>query len=584
MTPTEPKRKTIGEMSRQGTWKRSKPDLPTTIEESDTQFFADVKTLAAADARFAPFVELAQKDPSVAMRVVGAVSGSAVEARRMVRDYPDHAWIVEESKKSLERHASRWAQSSIYQLAAAHDLLRSEVADAAFDASKTPDEERTDSARDELAAAVASWVRERIDALGFGNEYTIGPSEEDGMLRQDARFAAELERFEGMQPHAKKIRAAATKRAKGYDDGEPSGSLYVLWVDPTAAGGAKYLPILALAIWQNVVWPRRKLEFAKRPALAFYVHEEVTRIHSRAFQLETKDGQRALTFDDEDPIILAPSIEDDSLTEIVERGAKLLGGLHAHQALRWEIVTGHTQAINGAPDPRVINVEGGWSVLAHDILGIKKKSAAEDIRAIVHAQQAVRIPLPTGGMAHGLLSFTDSPAVGRRRGHIEITLGSMLLPHFVHEIQGRGRIASEARRLVPVPREAPPMVGRSNDHGPLSTLSMLVMRELRANARGLATDGSVRITDERFALLATKARVPLSTLKLALDRWTRDGDDGPAFLASPTRWAYTLGKAYTPELAFLVAAGKKELAASEAGRKSVAAKERALLGKGRPRR
>ena len=383
-------------------------------------------------------------------------------------------------------------------------------------------------------------------------------------------FAGYLEtRGEAGARVARDVRAAAAKHASS-DAGER-------WANWRAEPDAEPPWLVALAV---VVWLHEaKREITQRPALVMPVHVDVTRMHSRAFVLETREGQRALTFDDTAPIMLT-SIADTALAKLVERGAKLLGSVNAHKLLRWELVTGHTQALRGDADPRMLVVDGGWSTLAGDVLRIKGKRAAEEIRAIIHAQQAVTFPLPTGGTAHGLLTFHDTPARGRRRGHIEITLGSMLLPHFVHEIGGHGRDASEARRLVPVLRELPPMVGRDNEHGALATLSMLVVRELRTHARELAEVGSVEITPERFEALAREARLPLPTLRLALPRWLRDGgpprdsDDAPAFLASPSPDRFTLGPAHAPELAFLVAAGRDVLVSSNAGLKSVETRSR----------
>ena len=42
----------------------------------------------------------------------------------------------------------------------------------------------------------------------------------------------------------------------------------------------------------------------KRPALVIQVHDDVAKVHSRAFALETHNGQRSLVFADSDPIVL----------------------------------------------------------------------------------------------------------------------------------------------------------------------------------------------------------------------------------------------------------------------------------------
>jgi len=336
---------------------------------------------------------------------------------------------------------------------------------------------------------------------------------------------------------------------------------------------------------------------AQRPALVYQVHDDVARIHTRTSVLEERDGQQRFVYDNADPVVLVASA---GLAEIVTRGALLLGSVTAHRLLRWEIATGHAQALRGDADPRVITVDGGWSVLAGDVLGIKAKNAGDDVRAIMHAQQAIHFQLPTGRKVTGLVVLDETPARGRRRGRIEIMLGSMLLPHFVHEIAGVGRDASDARRLVPVLRELPPMVGRPREHGALASLSMFVMRELRIHARELAETGAVEISPARWEALAREASLPLVTLRLALERWIRDCkrdkdgkpkrdkdgkledyDDTPAFLHSPAGRpnAYTLGATHAAELAFIVAAGHTSARASRGGRKSVETRTRKRLGR-----
>lgn len=428
-----------------------------------------------------------------------------------------------------------------------------------------------DKHKDDLAGAVRQHVERLRHDLTVPAQLTEATASE--LVDSFAEvFAKHLESIgdEG------KRRATAVRKQNARRANDEGTDRWVLW---QFTASTRFLALLTEAVWLDARWPHVDRQARNRAALVIQVHDDVARVHSRAFSLETRNGQRALVFDDTDPIVLSgPSIADESLAKIVERGTSLLGSVTAHKLLRWEVLTGHEQALQGVPDPRVIAVQGGWSVLAQDVLRIGKKEAANDLRAILHAQQAVIITLPTGGTAHGLLSFHDTPARGRRRGHIEITLGSMLLPHFAHEIEntlGKGRNTSEQKRLVPVLRDLPPMVGRPNEHGALATLSMLVVRELRAHARELAEAGAVEIPQERFMALARKAGLPPSVLRLALDRWVSDGDDAPAFLTSPTPGAYSLAAAHAPELAFIVAAGRRELAAAKGGRLSAQARERA---------
>ena len=338
----------------------------------------------------------------------------------------------------------------------------------------------------------------------------------------------------------------------------------------------RWLLGLACVAWESTT----KRQVINRPAVTISIHEDLTNVHSRSHVLENKNGQRALTFPDRDSyaVILSPtpSMENTMLDELVTRGASLLGSVYAHRLLRFEIVTAHEQALRHDADPRLIRIDGGWSVLAHDTLKIKNKSAADDLKAIAYAQQAVRLPLPNGGFQNGLITLRDAPGQGRRKGSIGITLCEMLLPNFVHELIGNGRETREHRRLVPVLRELPPMLGRTNEQGAQATLSMRVMQRLRTHARELAQTGAVTITPDQWTEDADAAKLPRAMLPRVLDRWTQDGDDGPAFLRTPSPGAFTLGEAHAAELAFVVSAGWKEITGSEAGQRSSAKREAKL--------
>jgi hypothetical protein len=396
----------------------------------------------------------------------------------------------------------------------------------------------------------------------------------DGAFFFDCLFAEHIEGTgKAGKALATEVRAKSAGRMAAFARGERSeGELCRLWFDPDyGSTGLPWLELLAEVLWRDAVRPQIDRETRQRPALAIQVHEDVTRIHSRTFVEEERDGQRALVFDRGEPIALA-TIADTTVLELVQRGVKLLGSVTAHKALRWEVLTGHMQIMRGDADPRVLTIAGGWSGFAGDVLKLRKKGAADDLKAIVHAQQAVRVTLPNGRNVNGLLSLDETPARGRRRGLVKLTLGTMLLPHFVHEIGEGGRDAHNARRLVPV-LDLPPMVGRERDHGAQATLSMLVVRELRVRARELVAEGGAAISLERFAELAHAAGLPPSTLGRVLARWAVDGDDGPAFIVEKERGRYTLGDAHRLERAFLETAGKIEIAASEAGKRSVEARE-----------
>lgn len=330
---------------------------------------------------------------------------------------------------------------------------------------------------------------------------------------------------------------------------------------------------IAGALWDDVLRPQLEREIRNPPSLVLPIHENVARVHSRVVKVEAINGQRALVFDDADPMLLVPSVAEEATQALVERGVDLLGTVTAHRALRWEVATGHERAMRGDADARVLRIDGGWSVFANEVLGLKSKAEADRLKAIVYAQDAVQITLPDSSRGR-MLTLREWAAQGQRRGRIEIMLGTMLLPHYVHELGERipkGRKLSEARRLIPV-CDLPPFVGRNRDHGPQATLSMLVVRELRGNARELIETGAVRLPLKRWVELARKAGLPLSLLGKVLDRWTQDGPDAPAFLTRTGPDAYTLARTYARELAFIVDGARREVSGSHAGRRSVSAR------------
>lgn len=337
---------------------------------------------------------------------------------------------------------------------------------------------------------------------------------------------------------------------------------------------------LAWALWVDVLRPSLVHEARNPPSLVIEVHEDVTRVHSQVVRLEESNGQRALVFDGADRFILVPSVAEEMAQAL--RGVGKLGTVTAHRALRWQLTTAHERAIRGEPDARVLTIDGGWSVYAYEKLGLKSKAEAENLKAITYAQDAVHVTLPDGSRER-MLNLREWPAQGRRPGRIQQTLGTMLLPHYVFELGLTGRRLREAQRLIPV-CALPPFVGRNRDHGPQATLSMLVVRELRTKARELAKDGAVRIPPNRWVEMARESALPPTLLGRVIDRWIQDGPDAPAFLVRVATDAYTLAPVHSRELAFILASGRTENRAVEAGKQSVRARQGKMrrLGRGKP--
>lgn len=345
-----------------------------------------------------------------------------------------------------------------------------------------------------------------------------------------------------------------------------------------AASTVPALRLLADVGWLDVIKPRLRRERKQPAALTIAVHEHVIKMHSNIFKQEEHNGQRRLVYPDSvvkvervDPLDL-PAYEMNIIDNLIIRGLDRLGSIPAHRLFHWEVNEGHRRVLAGEPDARNLRVDGGWEALA-GILGMSEKMG-RDVHAIVAAQAHCVFQMSWGAYGN-LLSYHVTPAHGRRRGQVSIVLGDALLPHYCHQISekmGRGRSAFEAMRLVPMV-DMPPFVGRPNDHGAQATMSMATVAEFRRQSRELAKHGGALVN---FDVLAQQSGVSAGLVPRVLDRWTCDGDDGPAFLARVDKGRFTLSDAYRPQREFIVAQGNKELARSTDGKRSAAARQRKL--------
>lgn len=402
-----------------------------------------------------------------------------------------------------------------------------------------------------------------LDVDRAGEETLEQASElEENILAWDARFARYLE---GLGEAGK--RAAAAVRQNAARRLAEGTFLWQLWADPnTAPAGTRFAQALARVLWADVVEPRLR----KLASLAYPIHVDVTRLHSRTFRVEERDGQRVLAFRNDavrlertEPLNV-PTFEVAAIDGMLASGLDRLGSVTAHKLLRYEVTEGHRQVLAGIQDPRALCIEGGWSGLA-ERLALPSK-ARDDLHAIVIAQAHCAFALP-GGAYGNLLSYMVWPARGQRRGQVKIILGDALLPHFVFAIRqklGESRAAYEAQRLVPIV-DLPPFLGRPNEHGAQATLSMAMVAEMRAQAVDMVREGGALF--DGFAL-ATRSGLKPGAVPAILDRWTQDGTDAPAFLKRVARDRFTLGDAHVAARAFIEQAGRDSIAASEAGKRS----------------
>jgi hypothetical protein len=422
-------------------------------------------------------------------------------------------------------------------------------------------------------------LRDEMAHLTAGVGSAEAPPVQDGMLAWDALFARHIAPLGRRgKALARQVTQVAGQRFEQHRLGRlPVAELFRIWLPPAGTPAARYVTALAKVLWLEQVRPRLSPNQDKPPALVLPVMRVITQLHSRALEHD-ETGATMLRFDDGGSARIKPppTLDAGVLNNMVRRGLDLLGSLTAHRVLRWEIWEGHGRVLRGDPDPRLLTVDGGWSELA-ELLGVGAKKR-DEVHAIMIAQSRYEFQLPDGSYGD-LVSLNVLPARGQRRGRLSITLGVALLPDYVHELRSRlgsrPRLAREAQRLVPIV-DLPPFVGRPNEHGQQATLSMSVVTEMRLRARELVAEGGISLVPDRLGALATQAGVPTSLIDSLIDRWTHDGDDGPAFLKPTGDKRVTLGDAHATARAFLEEAGRREHTASEAGQQSVRRRRRAL--------
>lgn len=417
---------------------------------------------------------------------------------------------------------------------------------------------------DDARAQTARVVLTSIERLAKTFELRLDAAgERDGMLSFDAALADELEDIgKHGKIRAANVRKNARERFKNRDD---LRAYFRAWLpdgflERAPVGGLPYLRTLGRAAWFDVVQPKIKRRNAKPPALVHPVHVSLVDVLTKTTKTEI-NGQRSIAFPG------VPLVDVAALTAVQARGVELLRSRTAFRFLGWAVSAGHERAIDDVPDARTLHVIGGWSAIA-EALGMTSKRAPDDIRAIAEALDIARVPLPTGEQRTLLMLRDAETATGQRQSSIKMILGPELLPDYVFEMRSampKGRIRTEAERLVPMLRDVP-VTGAKQTYGAQEALAMLFVRELRTHARTLARNGTVEIPRHRWAELGRQARLPDATLPKVLDRWENDGTDAPALLIRKGD-GFTLSDAHAPARAFIVDAGRNSADQADRARK-----------------
>ncbi|MBI3072893.1 MAG: hypothetical protein HYY84_12320 [Deltaproteobacteria bacterium] len=429
-------------------------------------------------------------------------------------------------------------------------------------------------AADRLTAAVEASLAEAFRALGLPMDEgsAAGLGELNGMFALDAGFVEFLSPIvsEKVRPIVDQFQEAVTANWSDQKQGRSSGvaanKRSADWAQRPRSVMAR---VLAAVLWRTTVRSQLANEYKSPAALSFRVAEQLADIMKPgANPLATVDSRcgspaaGGIRF--ERPANI-PLLDVETVERLLPRGATHLGeSINAYRLLYWEISTAHAQILGGNPDGRTLHVEGGWSGLARVIGAGEGGDTREEIHSLVIAQGHLCWTWPDGTYGN-LVSYGMRPPRNGNPAILTITLGDALLPYCVLERFGKsGRENREARRLVPV-IPLPPFVGRNRDWSAEAAFHLRLVIEFRRRAVELSEHGGVLLPRGRLERIAETAALPTRLVPRVIDRWTRDGDDGPAVLSVVERDRFTLGPAYQGAHDFLVAGAKKEVSGRAGG-------------------
>jgi len=440
-------------------------------------------------------------------------------------------------------------------------------------------DEESAKAPDKPAGELAEELRRRCERIvarldELPSVRRLDSLDDNGMLALDGLLVAEMQTIGDFgkataERFAKRARqrGAALPVEEGVDlltaptDDDHLDPLYWWHLDRPRG-------ILALAegLWRDEVLPRLKNPAAVvRPA-----HTGLTVLFSSARREEEATGQRALSLGE--PLVRLTTVGQDAMQALrrAARGVKLFGTVPAHRAMRYLVFEGHGRTIARDPDPRMLEYSS-WSTFVRDCLHDHSKAAVEKYRSILWAMHSTDLVLPNGQTTR-LLTLTDRKNGRGPGGRFQILLGAVLLPNYVHELQ-RVTGGPHEKKIPWLPM--PPFVGRERDHGAQANLQWHLLLALRDRAEELVNYGGVALSAEYLDKLAGDSGLPPILVPKVMERWTRDGDDGPAVLKEIERGIYTLGDHYARERDFLEEGGRMSLDGARNGRLAAEKRRRA---------
>lgn len=198
--------------------------------------------------------------------------------------------------------------------------------------------------------------------------------------------------------------------------------------------------------------------------------------------------------------------------------------LTSHRLFRWLVTKGSEQFHAKMPRYMDILLPGGFKQLCGE-LGIGYDG--ETVKKLVETlnfYQLAQIALERAKYFGLLLwEYRSNPNGGPDM--LFLRLSDALLPHYVTHLSRDTMSDREARKLVPIPRELPPLIG-TNVHlyAQQASLQTFIFSEFRNQAKVLAEHSTVHFDEMAFLRLAANSELPVPVVKEIMGAWSEGPD------------------------------------------------------------
>ena len=208
--------------------------------------------------------------------------------------------------------------------------------------------------------------------------------------------------------------------------------------------------------------------------------------------------------------------------------------LLSHRLLRFLVTKGSEQFHAGMPQYMDITVNGGFQELCETLSVPYNGETVGNLMRIFSFYQHAQVSIGKDRY-FGLMTWSHLGDSGHgKQAPLRFRVSDALLPTFVCTL-GKSTIElRRARRLVPLPKELPELVGTNvHNYAAQSTFQILILSEFREQSATLEKHGVIILDEQMISKLAESADLPLEVARAALDTWStgekawlsRDGNE-----------------------------------------------------------